>query len=451
MIYILTLFFLIALIICYFLFNKEITVPSIIFCCTYFLSTLCTCLNVNEWGVKLQFNTFLVFFLGTLEFIIINYLIYNYFKNRFKNKKNKKNEQIKEIKINKKILILIIVYEIVVLLLLYKNVLSIASEYGKYNSFSEALTIYKDVTSYKSITRLPRYLTLLMKPIVSSAYVAVFIFFNNLFTSKKDMKLKIKENIIYCIFPTLYIVQRIIESNRGSILNLGVSLIVMAIIFWSMSHNWKKAFPLKRIWQLLLLGIIGLIVFYYSASLVGRINNKNMYRYITFYAGGSIECFNIWLNRPDKIESFRGEYTFGRTINDLYDLKLTNIHTNNKNYSSFIYYKNKMVGNIYTSYRPWIHDFGIIGLVILQGLLSAIFSYMYYIVRYNRDCKYHKFILLIYGYLIYTIFMHPIDSYFYLETFTKSSLLMFILMVLMLYISLKSNKIKTLNHKERKV
>ena len=447
MIYILTLFFLIALIICYYLFEKEIATPSIIFCCTYFLSTLCTCLNVKEWGVKLQFNTFLVFFLGTLEFIIINYIIYNYFKNRSKNKKIKNKIQIKDIKINKKFLISIIVYEILVLLLLYKNVLSIASEYGKYNSFSEALTIFKDVTSYKPITRLPRYLTLLMKPIVSAAYVAVFIFFNNLFTRKKDIKLKIKENIIYCIFPTLYITQRIIESNRGSILNLGVSIIVMAIIFWSMSNDWKKVFPLKRIGQLLLLGIIGLIVFYYSASLVGRINNKNMYRYITFYAGGSIECFNVWLNKPDNIESFRGEYTFGRTINDLNDLKLTNIHTNNKNYSSFVYYKNKMVGNIYTSYRPWIHDFGVIGLVILQGLLSTIFSYMYYIIRYNRDCKYHKYIILLYGYLIYTIFMHPIDSYFYLETFTKSSFLMFTLMLLMLHISLKSNNIETLKNK----
>ena len=430
MIYLLCLVFLFLLVICYFIFKKELATPSIILCFVYLVSSICACLNVDEWGIKLSNKTFLVFVLGAIEFILINFIVFKFFK--VKNKANSKYH-FNEIKINRILLILLIIYDIIVLFLLYKNVLNIANRYGEYSSFSQALTIFKNHTSYNKDASLPGYLTILMKPIVAGAYVSIYIFLNNIFASKNKIKVSIKNNFIYLIFPILYIIQRFMESNRGSILNLFVSLVVLLIIMWSIRNQWKKIVSIKSILKLIVCAIVGLLLFYYSASLVGRINNKNLYRYVTYYVGGSIECFNRWFDFPDRIESFRGEYTFARTVNDLNQLHITDKKVINKNYSKFVYYKGKMVGNIYTAYRSWIHDFGIIGMIVLQAIYSFVISVLYYLVRYGKSNKWYPYKIIIYGYLSYTIFMHPIDSYFYLETFTKSTLFLFIMIIVMLW------------------
>ena len=185
-----------------------------------------------------------------------------------------------------------------------------------------------------------------------------------------------------------------------------------------------------------------MILFYYSAGLVGRINKKGMLDYITYYIGGSIECFNQWVQNSDSPTVVAGEYTFGRTIRDLNKLGILDYEINNKNYSKFIYHDGQMVGNIYTSYRSWMHDWGIIGIVILQAILAIVINVLYNMIKYS---KYREtitnYLIITYGYLIYTIFLHPIDSYFYLETFTIATAGVFIVMTVLYYmaITLKVN------------
>lgn len=439
MIYLLCGLFFIMLIGNYYIFKKEIGNPSIIFSLTYFVSTFCTCLNVESWGVRLNYKAFWILFLGAVEFILISY-IFHYI---FKKKNNKVNFfKLKEINIPKILLIALIIYDVVILGLLLKNVLEIASSFGNYGSFSEALTLFKRHTSYNKDAKLPSYLTILMKPLMAGAYVAIYIFFNNIFSTEEIIYKRLKKNWMYLIFPLLYCIQRIIESNRGSILNFFVSAIILGIILWSINCKWEKVISIKTIIKLLIFAIIGLIIFYYSATIVGRINNKKIFSYITFYIGGSIECFNQWTQLPDDIEVVNGEYTFARTINDLNELHITDYKLKNEKYSKFVYYNDVMVGNIYTSYRSWIHDFGIVGIIVLQAILAIVINILYYLIRYGKFLKIYDYIILLYGFLIYTIFMHPIDSYFYLETFTKATLLMFCVMFTLLWIAKNIEKIK---------
>ena len=82
MIYVLCGLFFLMLIICYYLFKKEIGHPAVIFSLTYFISTLCTSMNVRSWGVNLNYKTFLILFLGAVEFIFISYIFHYCFKKK---------------------------------------------------------------------------------------------------------------------------------------------------------------------------------------------------------------------------------------------------------------------------------------------------------------------------------------------------------------------------------
>lgn len=440
MIFLLLTFFIALVVVVYFKFDREVACPALIFSFAYLVSVACACFNIKEWGISLHINTFLVLVFGALEFVFISYLVYKIFFKKYEILISEKSEILSQIHVSNIFLVLLMIYEIIVLVLLLFNVLNIASEFGDYNSFSEALTIYKNNTSYTVNASLPGYLTILMKPIMAGAYIGIYIFLNNFFAMDTVFLERIRKNAVYLIFPIFYIFQRIMESNRGSILNLVISFVVLAILLWSIKIEWKRYVSLKTIGKLFLTGCAGLILFYYSTTVVGRINTKGMFDYITYYAGGSIECFNQYMQQPDYIETIPGEYTFKNTMLDLKELGIVDETIDNSRYSAFIYYNDIMVGNIYTSYRSWLHDFGFVGLIILQAILSAVFNLLYYSIRFNLCRDYiKKCLILFYAYSIYTIFMHPIDSYFYLEFFTKATLLLIFVLYIMFWISLNMN------------
>lgn len=434
LIYFLVVLLLILLIGSWFLFKKDIIQPSVIFVGMYFVSTLCCVLNVNKWGVDMQWNTFFLLLIGAIHFVGISYGIKYLFDRKYGNVKVEEKNAEKKDKTNKKYLIsttlVLAIYNIIVIGLLVYNVNIIASKYGEFNSFSEMLTIYKDKTAYNKVDELPDYLTVMMKPIIASAYIFLFVFCKKIVTSKEKKKAVLK-NLYMLIFPITYFIQRICESNRGSIMNFIASAFVMYILLWYIQNNWKKTVRLKNIGISLVCAMVLLTIFYFSASLIGRINTKGMVDYITFYLGGSIECLNLRLNE-EYIPDRNVPATFANTIRDLNKLKITNIDIKYNSWEEFKYNGETMIGNIYTGYSNLIFDFGVVGVILFQTIIAVFFSIVYYIVKYIQiKDLYKNIIMIIYTYLIYTIVTHPMVPTFFEETFTIATIgvLMFFILI----------------------
>lgn len=417
LIYVLLLLFIVMLTFTYFLFKKDIIEPAIIFTAAYVVSIFCCAINVKKWGINLDIRTFILLIAGAIEFIAISYGAHRYFE---KNNSIKKENETETFEVSKKISFAIIIYNIIVLVILITNVFKIAGMFGQYKGFSEALTIYKEHTSYIKDTELPDYLTILMKPIIASAYIYIFFWIKNIVCSKKN-KLRVAIKYWYYLIPTItYIIQRISESNRGSIINFVLTAFTMFIIVWNIKNNWGEKVKIKSLIKLACVGVIGLVLFYYSAAIVGRVNSKGMIDYITCYCGGSIECLNLYIKEKKFETEIPGEQTFGRTIRDLNKIGIISLEKiNDTDTKEFRYYNNNMIGNVYTSYRRWIQDFGFIGVLILQAILALIFNVGYNLIKYwNKSDRIRHYMIILYTYFMYTIYMHPIDSLFYLETFT---------------------------------
>mgnify|MGYP004662994143 FL=1 len=207
MIYILLIIFIAMLIGVYYLFDKEIIEPVIIFVTAYTLSIFCACLNVAKWNINLSLTTFLVLLIGAIEFIAISYYIHN----KFKNKNLKKSKKITVIKTTKETVYLSILISTLTLILLICNVIYIAKKYENFNGISEMLRIFKDYTSYKGLVKLNIVVRTLLKIVIANAYIYIFIFINNIIVSKQKIKESIKANILYTVCPVIYILCSLLQ------------------------------------------------------------------------------------------------------------------------------------------------------------------------------------------------------------------------------------------------
>ena len=456
LLYLLLLLFIILLLLCFFTFEKEIINPVIVFCSVYVLSITCAVLNIKKWGIIFRGDTFLILFLGALEFILISFFIQRHFIKSVKNKKTNNNGNyddyiVPDNKINL-IVKLFIIYDLTVIIMLLFSVYKIAIKYESINNISKMLRVFRDYTAYNTVDSLPKYITLLMKPLCAGAYVFSFIYFKYLFFNNND-KNKIIKYSYYLIPAFLWIVSCYIRSYREGIIIIALNLFTMCFLLWYIKNEWKKTIKISNIIKIFGVLVLGLILFYYSATLVGRKNDKNMFEYITFYVGGSIECLNRYMEEPLPIQVVAGEETFYNLIVNFDSIKLTNYNLRKTVTGSleFRYYKGIVVGNVYTAYRRWLHDFGIIGIVILQAILAIIINVLYSIIKYRGiKCCFGDYILLIYSFVSYVVFMHPIGDYFYFELISRSMVLSLSLIVLLYYCIKRIYKTNTINSSKTK-
>ncbi len=453
---ILLLLFFVLLAVCYKKAQKDIMDPAVLFCAAYSVSVFCAALNIKTWDIHMQWYTILFLTAGAVLFAVVSFAVragvfrydsgasvrqdgaaqkMQFFKN---GKASAETGDISPI-----VVAVICVYTVLTILLMVRGILEIAESFGTFSSFSQALTLYKDHASYKVEAKLPQYVTLMLKPVIACAYVLAFYFQKAMLRDGMKLKQKLVRYWYYLLPPVLYVAQRLLESNRGAIIDYVIAIMVMYFILWNRKYSWKKQVAGRTLLRIAGIAVAGLIIFYYSAALIGRINTKGIWDYITYYCGGSIECFNRYLGNRPKPSSIFGEETFYHLIVNLDSLGIThfNLQQLESGHFMFQYHNDIMIGNIYTAYRRWMQDFGVLGTVLLQSIMAAFFSGFYYLIRVRAEQgKMTDLAVIVYSYLAYCIVLHPIDSYFYLETFSKAGIAV-IVMILIVYAGIRQSSV----------
>lgn len=434
LIYILFSLFFLILIYSYLKLDRDFIHPSVIFCLVYIVSIFCAVLNISKWNIQLEMKTFMILFLGALEFVVISLIVDKFFKNKFKDYSIVRNKDFSNISRYK--IFIILAYNIVVIGFLLYYVLNIAGQFGEYNSLSEALTLFKKHTSYAKDAELPRLLLFAQKPTIVFAYIFIYAYLKNIILNKeKSVFYNIISKWYYLIPVVCYVIQEFLTSNRLSILSIGFAAFTVTLILYNINTDWSKPIKVKTIVMIGIIGISVLIIFYLSASWVGRINNKNLIDYITLYCGGSIENLNLFIKSPPEASNIWGKESFYYLIKNLHDYGIMPLSKMYPIHLEFRYYDGVMIGNVYTAYRRWLYDFGIVGMIVLQGGMALFFNIFYNKIKYSVS-KFLDFYIIIFSYMIYSIFLHPIDSYFYLQTVRLafiSTLILFIIIYIFVF------------------
>ncbi len=402
---ILLLILLIILLIIYYKFDKDILSPSFISCSMFSFCVILAILGVLSWNSEknLSLTTILVVVMGVVAFCFGEFI--SRLANKNKRNEKKKIKELKIIKIEKWKIVVTIIGIFITALLMFFEIKRICAYYGFTScSIPKLLSFYRTKTILFSTDLIDDGVDInfLVKQMRKVCEVACIIFMyvvaNNILA--KD---KLKNIIIYTIPIVMSLFLTLLNSSRSMMMHL---LVGFLMLFLLMLRYKNKKISTKNC--LCLGGVLfgSLLLFYLIAPLLGRGNNTNFFKYITFYLGTSLPSFNHFLTHMPVHPPYFGFETFSGIYTTLNKLNIVDaLQIGSREWVSF----NGLSSNVYMSFRRYFFDFGFIGVLLCQFVFGFVASKIYLKIK---DLK-HPFLLIVYGYYSYMLIDQIRDEQFF--------------------------------------
>lgn len=429
MFYLLMLLIVEVIIFCFvFTLNKQdIMSPSVIVSLVFIFSTCVTLLNVKKWNIDYSFKAFAVLSLGLFLFGVQDIIVANI----FKNKKRIKNV-ILPIYIDQWKLFFIVIIDAVIVLLVLSEVRRIASTNTWFTNIFYAYRAMTHSSNLSSDQYMNSIVQQAMKIVIVSGFVCAFFFINNVLICKE----KAKKNILYLMPPTFLCLMTLFTGVRTNILRLCVFCLICGYILLQYKRNWSIRTSWRFIRILAVTFATVIILFSVLQSVLGRIGGStDVLSVISNYAGAPIMHFNQYIQDPPPANEVFGQETLIGVWNLLYSLGFTD-----KSYTAFSEYRYITAtdyGNVYTIFRKFLQDFGILGMAMVTLILSTLFSFIYNRRIKNCQLTYQRYKIIIqYGYLYYIVALSSIDNIIH-DYLNMGTFLLYILLQLVLWFLLK--------------
>ena len=438
-IYLLLIVFLIFTVLSFFVFEKDYIHPTFIFNLMFLLSIICAIYNIEVWDINIHNNTTWILVIMAVIFFLCSIVLDYILSKKRNNNINDSKGRICSINIKWWKTLLILIFDIIYIVLMIINIKKIASRFGEFNNFSQALTIFKNNVIYHANAQFPKYLTISAKLIFSFAYVYLFAFINNLLSMEKiRINKDLFKSFVYIIPTFVYCISLLLQSSRGSILRMLIAAVVMFLILYYQKYSKNIKF---KLWQVLVIigsAVFILIGFYYSSKIIGRSTlKKNPVEYITLYGGGSIELFDMYLQDGKKDQKYIGYESFWGIYRFLDDYNIVSFAK--KPVGSLEWRKDKngvTIGNVYTAYRRWINDFGFIGCAIMVLIICILYNFIYNALKsksfYNKINAYN-ICLILYSIFFYHLFLISIDCRIF-DEIIPASVSQYIILVIVYFL-----------------
>ena len=426
MIYTLLVTLIIFLIISYYFFDRKIISPPVVLNAVYVFSTICAIYNVKKWGIDLHANTYCVITGGNLIFMAISYIIHLYYKKKHlnKNQEDYKTIGLKYIELSYSKIIIYTLIVCVFSIIYGYSILKLAKGYNNTNDYAELMTAYRRNTSYGEDS-LPAWLMRLFLIISASIYMITYVFVNNIICNKKK-----KKNYILLIPIVIFLVATLMGAERADCLNLFVYILTISYLLLSKKENTIRKINNKYVKRGVVAVSLFLILFSVSKGLVGRTDDYDTMYYITFYAGGSIQLLDMFLQDPT-YPTYIGEEVFRGFRNKLSKYGIVE-NTSKIGHLEFRHSHRVNIGNVYTAYRKYIHDFGYFSIIPFQLCLAVFYGIWYEKIKYRKIRDNIDISVILFVYMFIPLVKHSIQEGFY-STYLVNLPIIFIYMIIWKY------------------
>ena len=404
MIYLLFISLLIMFYVSFIYNKKDVIAPAVVFCFGFLFQSIWAVAYAKKWDLGLHINTFLTIFLGVLEFIvtciIIKKLYYKYKKNE---RRYSKIEKIEIESWKKKAFI--IFSSFVILINLYFIIILVN---GDITNIAESITKYNKALKFgeSAFGKMPFIVNNLRIVVIYSGYWFLYVIINN-YLCERIIK---KDELVIII---LCLIASIITGSRGDAFMILISGIVFFLIISNRKNKFKTIFDFKKIKMISIIGAVFLLTFLLFANLLGRKEKTNMIDYLSIYCGAEIKNLDFYL-QEDKVDNNRiiGSQTFYSILYSYgnrfdsenigkYKLDLPFREVNGYN-----------LGNVYTTFYPYIYDFGYVGVFILIFIMAAISQLIYEKIFYLK-IKVPSLVILVYGVIFSSLLFSFFSNKFY--------------------------------------
>lgn len=421
MIYILLVLLFLLIIIGFKIVNKDLLSPFIVATAMFFLSSFVTMIYRKEWCVEINYLTIIIIIMG-----LVSLGIGEIFARILPIKTKKKSiEKVKDININKSVLYAIILFMAIAIIVYSIETYKLSNMYVGYkerNSILEKARAVKN--SGVSIGIIAGHLYII-SGVLARALTFVLLY-------KNVTKYKVKNKILLLIPIIMYGFLTILTTGRTEMLNFIISIVITYVLI-SRLYTSRKINNVK----FLKITIMSSLGFFILFSILGNIGNRiqgdNLIENASIYIGSSIAGLNTYLGEPKFSNEYFGSHTFFGIFSFLRTLGLD--IPNFKAPLEYIY-QGDLVTNVYTAFRRYYQDFGMLGLVVIQFLTGFIYTRV--LLSIYRRPKIIKILLLSYFY--YPIIQMSIEERIFMEVLSAGSIYTICYFVVINKILFKNNK-----------
>ena len=413
--------------------NHDIFSPSFIFCSSFIFSSVWAILYQEKWSFDPDYKTILVVSMGVLFFVIFSSLIHYCMRDNLKS-------HIKEdlIKIEQWKYILFILFEIFTIILLAKSVMNATQIHG-FSNLSQAIFTYRHNSLNGTLLRtIPGFVNTLRICVSSSGYWFAYFF---------SLKLVNKKIPVYeTIIILLAMVNSSLLGGRNGIINMIISIIVCYYFIYSRKNNFRLKFKFFQILKIILLFFLILYLFQFVGNILGRNINADVsiIDYLAKYCGAPLKNLDIFItsNRIGDIHGNNQTFIYlvqwigskiGMYTDYVLDLPFQSINNFN-------------LGNVYTTFYPYLYDYGYFGEFFLVGFMAIICQFFYESCKKKNNPNKLIFFTVMYAYLfnalVFSFFSNKFYEQYFSLSFLKTLIFWELFDLFFLRIKYKTNKIK---------
>lgn len=416
MLIILILLLLVLFIVSYKFSNGDIISPPVLVTGGFLASAIFSLFMLGSlWRGKIDPDIVLIYSVGILLFMFAYYFVANQTKER-----NIDNAEILPIEIKNWKLAVYILLTFLSTYLYYKEIIQIVGSYG---TSMEIMARFRLRSTYGTaigtgVIRIADYITLSRMFLQGGTYIFVYVAANNMVCKHKNKKLLLIA-ILVGTFSSLVAAQRL------DLIRVPIAFMAVYFLLKKSCGYFSNQQKIKLYVKYIILGVIVLFIFASVKEVVGRSkNNLNEFQYVAKYISGAIVLFDDYLKNPIKNSDYFGKETFWGIYNFLYLL------TKNRKYFydftlEFRTIDGTNMGNVYSAFRSFYADFGILGIVIMPAIMGIFFGFLYGYIKSHDHRHLVKFIALKYrisspidfAIVIYALIIHSCLFMFYQDWF----------------------------------
>ncbi len=418
MIYMLFILLVFVLLVIYLLNRKDLTTPSLIFTASFVFSTAWACLYAEKWNMNnMYINTIAVIFGGVVEFFVITLIIKSFFDKKNVSQYEKDNSNKLEL-INVDLFIKLICIMLCVVTIFWNINIVLKTTNRHISELKQAIFEVNDASKFSStILKQPKLLGLLLLLINGMGYWFLYIIVNNFIANKKIDKLSV-------IIVLLWIVNSLLRGGRNDVVNFALAGIAIAYILLKKKNSFRKKIKLKLGTKIFI--VILPIIFFISFPKLGLLLGRNIKHtpmdYLAEYCGAQIKNLDMFLLERDFDINYKKSSNI-QTFNTLFNwIGLKTGLLNEKYVLDLPYrqYNDFNLGNVHTTFYPYIYDFGYKGVVFCIALMAIISQVVYEKAKINKVSNKPNLWVLAYGYMFSSLLLSFFSNKFYEQNFNRT-------------------------------
>lgn len=420
---------------------KDVLSPSLMTMIMFFVTIIFALVGLFTWNdVKdIDINLYIIIIIGLISFNFGELCIRkcsDKVETNCKEKENSKFLRINQVGYIKCVIVIcILLFTIIYTFLQIKD---ICRNYGYINnSIAGMLKFFRvqnDMLSGGNISA--EYdLNFVSKQLIKLSYVLT-VYFEYIFVNAIMLKEKKKKILLYSIPILLGMICTLLSTGRSIFFHMVVAFVVIIAILYKEKCGNKFIITKKTIKFIVITVVVVISLLYGLMPLLGRTDTGGLIESTSFALGVHIPTFNkiIIEENTKNVIPEDIKLTFNNLYQTLYRLNIVDDFKESMNvWYSFGTYSS----NTYTALYSQYHDYGIVGIIVLQFIFGFLSSYIY-ITTVNKKSV---LLLVFYSYFFYTVVDQIRGDQFY-SLFTSATIAYIALIVIVYYLLFKL-KIKT--------